>query len=105
MTEPRNLLDLTVDLPVPRDDGACDHLPGMRLPSLALRATDGTLVDLSKLTGQSVVYIYPPHGAGRSATAVWVGPYYGRPRQHDAVLCVSRPRRQACSSRRPGSSG
>ena len=62
MTEPRNLLDLPADLPVPVDDGACDHLPGMRLPSLALPATDGRTVDLSTLSGRSIVYAYPRTG-------------------------------------------
>src|SRR6187200_501404 len=62
MTEPRNLLDLPADLPVPVDDGACDHLPGMRLPSLPLPATDGSMVDLSTLSGRSVVYVYPRTG-------------------------------------------
>ncbi len=62
MTDPRNLLDLPVDLPVPTDDGACAHLPGMRLPSIALRATDGSVVDLSILPGRSVVYAYPRTG-------------------------------------------
>ena len=62
MTEPRNLLELPADLPVPIDDGACDHLPGMRLPSLGLPATDGTMIDLSSLSGRSVVYVYPRTG-------------------------------------------
>src|SRR5829696_5814016 len=62
MTEPRNLLDLPADLPVPVDDGACDHLPGMRLPSLPLPATDGSMVDLSTLSGRSLVYVYPRTG-------------------------------------------
>src|SRR5215212_1364417 len=62
MTELRNFLELPADLPVPVDDGACDHLPGMRLPSLALPATDGTLIGLSTLPGRSVVYIYPRTG-------------------------------------------
>jgi peroxiredoxin len=62
MTEPRNLLDLPADLPVPGDDGACSHLPGMRLPSLALPATDGTMIDLSTLPGRSIVYAYPRTG-------------------------------------------
>jgi len=62
MTELRNLLDLPADLPVPVDDGACDHLPGMRLPSLALPATDGTMIDLSSLSGRSIVYVYPRTG-------------------------------------------
>jgi peroxiredoxin len=62
MTEPRNLLELPVDLPVPIDDGACDHLPGTRLPSLLLPATDGTMVDLSSLSGRTIVYVYPRTG-------------------------------------------
>lgn len=60
--EPRNLLHLPDDLPVPVDDGAVDHLPGMRLPALALPATDGSAVDLSTLRGRSVVYVYPRTG-------------------------------------------
>jgi len=62
MTEPRNLLELPADLPVPVDDGACDHLPGLRLPSLALPATDGSVVDLSTLPGRTIVYVYPRTG-------------------------------------------
>jgi peroxiredoxin len=53
---------LPPDLPVPEDDGGAHHLPGMRLPSLALSATDGTQVDLAKLAGRTVVYIYPRTG-------------------------------------------
>lgn len=60
--EPRNLLHLPDDLPVPVDDGACDHLPGMRLPALALPATDGSVVDLSTLRGRSIVYVHPRTG-------------------------------------------
>ena len=33
---------LPEDLPVPQDDGAARHLAGMRLPDVALTATDGT---------------------------------------------------------------
>src|SRR6266481_5838904 len=53
---------LPADLPVPEDDGAARHLAGMRLPSLALAATDGAAVDLAKLAGRTVVYIYPRTG-------------------------------------------
>jgi len=49
-------------LPAPEDDGAARHLTGMRLPVLALPATDGSDVDLSALTGRTVVYIYPRTG-------------------------------------------
>ncbi|TMA08416.1 MAG: peroxiredoxin, partial [Deltaproteobacteria bacterium] len=48
--------------PVPIDDGACDHLPGLRLPSVPLLSTAGRLVDLSSLPGRTVVYCYPRTG-------------------------------------------
>src|ERR1700730_6622155 len=50
------------DLPAPLDDGAAHHLPGLPLPDLALRATDGTSVNLSRLKGRTVVYLYPRTG-------------------------------------------
>lgn len=49
-------------LPVPPDDGAADHLTGMALPALALAATDGATVDLSRLKGLTVVFVYPRTG-------------------------------------------
>lgn len=50
------------DLPVPEDDGAADHLPGLALPSVPLPATDGSEVDLSRLEGRTIVYAYPRTG-------------------------------------------
>src|SRR5262249_54884111 len=50
---------LPADIPAPQDDGGARHLTGMRLPSLPLAATDGSRVDLSKLAGRPVGYIYP----------------------------------------------
>jgi peroxiredoxin len=51
------------DLPAPEDDGACDHLVGMRMPALALPSTTGGLVDLSDLPGpRTVIYAYPRTG-------------------------------------------
>ncbi|MGC8539136.1 MAG: peroxiredoxin [Phycisphaerae bacterium] len=49
-------------IPVPVDDGATRHLVGMRIPAIALAATDGTTVDLSALSGKVVVYAYPRTG-------------------------------------------
>lgn len=49
-------------IPVPQDDGAARHLTGARMPALALPATDGRRVDLSKLAGRCVVYVYPRTG-------------------------------------------
>jgi hypothetical protein len=42
-------------LPVPRDDGEARHLAGLKLPSVPLPATDGSIVDLSGLSGRTVV--------------------------------------------------
>jgi len=56
---------LPPDLPVPRDDGAADHLPGLRLPALALTATAGGSVDLAAAAaaaGTLVLYVYPRTG-------------------------------------------
>ena len=57
-----NVYELPKDLPVPQDDGACDHLIGMKLPSIALPSTRGRAVDLSGLGGTTVIYIYPRTG-------------------------------------------
>ena len=63
---------LPEDLPAPQDDGAARHLNGMRLPSIPLVATDGSSVDLSKLKGRTVVYIYPRTGRpGRALPTGW----------------------------------
>ena len=57
-----DLHTLPPDLPIPTDDGAATHLPGVMLPSVPLQATDGTTVDLSTLPGRTVVYAYPRTG-------------------------------------------
>jgi peroxiredoxin len=57
-----NPLVLPENLPVPQDDGAARHLAGMRLADLALAATDGSQVNLAKLAGRTVVYVYPRTG-------------------------------------------
>jgi peroxiredoxin len=58
----RNLMEVPSDLPVPVDDGATNHLTGSRLPDVALAATDGAQVNLAKLGGRTVVYVYPRTG-------------------------------------------
>jgi peroxiredoxin len=57
-----NLYELPRDLPVPVDDGACDHLTGMVVPSVPLRSTAGRFVDVASLAGTTVVYVYPRTG-------------------------------------------
>ncbi|MDB5174182.1 MAG: peroxiredoxin [Phycisphaerales bacterium] len=49
-------------IPAPQDDGGAKHLPGAMLPSLPLRATDGTTIDVSALPGRVVVFAYPRTG-------------------------------------------
>lgn len=49
-------------IPAPPDDGAAAHLKGQRLPSVPLAATAGGEVDLSKLSGRTVVFAYPRTG-------------------------------------------
>jgi peroxiredoxin len=53
---------LPANIPAPVDDGAARHLTGLKLPSIALAATDGSQVDLARLSGRTVVYIYPRTG-------------------------------------------
>ena len=63
-------------LPVPHDDGACDHLPGLSLPSIGLPATSGGSVDLSRERSPwLVLYCYPrtgrPDQAPLGGEAAW----------------------------------
>ena len=53
---------LPANLPVPEDDGAADHLPGARIPSLVLDSSQGP-VDLAELCAElGVLYVYPRTG-------------------------------------------
>jgi len=63
MARSDNIYQLPDDLPVPVDDGACEHLPGMNLPSVPLRATSGKTLDVAMLPGRVVLYCYPRTGA------------------------------------------
>ena len=57
-----NFTELPKNLPVPQDDGAANHLFGSVLPDVALPSTDGSTVNLGKLNGRWVIYIYPMTG-------------------------------------------
>jgi peroxiredoxin len=67
-------LSLPPDLPVPKDDGAADHLAGLEIPELELPSTqgDGTR-DLARLAqGRLVAYLYPRTGVpGRPLSPGW----------------------------------
>ena len=54
---------LPADLPMPQDDGAAAHLPGLRVPALDLIGDDGHMHDFSVLCRhKTVVYAYPATG-------------------------------------------
>jgi peroxiredoxin len=56
---------LPSDLPAPVDDGAADHLPGMRVPPIALPATDSREIRIDNPPPDAerwVVYAYPRTG-------------------------------------------
>jgi peroxiredoxin len=58
-----NLYELPKNLPVPIDDGACNHLTGMTIPSIPLPSTKGRMVDLVKVAApRIIVYAYPQTG-------------------------------------------
>ena len=54
-----NASSLPGNLPIPEDDGACDHLPGTTLPDVALQSTTGDQVPLNDLSGRNVIFCYP----------------------------------------------
>jgi peroxiredoxin len=64
----KDLLDidpyaLSKGLPVPVDDGACRHLPGMKMPSFSLRSTGANDVDLADVSRRKAVcFFYPETG-------------------------------------------
>jgi len=63
---------LPPDLPAPQNDGAADHLPGMRIPALTLESSEGP-VDLAELASErAVIYLYPKTGTpGEPLVAGW----------------------------------
>lgn len=63
MARSDDLHRLPDDLPIPVDDGACDHLPGMELPDLELPSTSGRFVPIRRLGEDYIVfYCYPRTG-------------------------------------------
>jgi peroxiredoxin len=58
-----DLYSVPAGLPVPIDDGACEHLLGREVPPILLRATDDRWVRLDQSTTRwTVVYAYPRTG-------------------------------------------
>ncbi len=73
MTETESYQQLPVDIPVPIDDGAADHLRGMEVPAVKLRSTLGHPLLLADATERLVVvYVYPRTGVpGQPLPAGW----------------------------------
>jgi peroxiredoxin len=56
-------MQLPDDLPVPHDDGAAAHLPGLPAPRVTLRSTSGPDIALDGLgAGRTILYVYPRTG-------------------------------------------
>lgn len=47
---------------IPTDDGSCNHLEGLEIPSIKLKTTNGDLIELKNLKGRAVFYLYPMTG-------------------------------------------
>ncbi len=60
------------DLPVPVDDGACDHLADLALPAIELGTTSGRTINPAELSGWVVIYCYPRTGEpGKAPPEGW----------------------------------
>jgi len=57
-----SVYELPKDLPIPIDDGACNHLRALQVPSIPLMSTAGHVVDLASLSERTVTYCYPRTG-------------------------------------------
>ncbi len=56
------IFSIPIDLPIPLDDGACDHLENMPIPNVSLWSTDDQEVNLSSLSDWNVIFCYPMTG-------------------------------------------
>jgi peroxiredoxin len=50
------------NIPEPQDDGGTDHLTGAKVADITLPATSGENINLARLAGRTVLYIYPRTG-------------------------------------------
>jgi len=66
----KDLLTLPDNLLVPKDDGACDHLEGMKFPELNIQNTSKKEVNLAHYKGMTVIYFYPMMGSPNSAPMI-----------------------------------
>ncbi len=57
-----SIYQLPPDLPAPVDDGACDHLLGLPVPSLTLESSEGPVSLRQLAIDLAVLYVYPRTG-------------------------------------------
>tara|TARA_Y100000590_G_scaffold341913_1_gene390247 strand:+ start:278 stop:832 length:555 start_codon:yes stop_codon:yes gene_type:complete len=58
-----NLNNFPSNLPIPKDDGACDHLINQAIPSISLFNQDGNLLELKRYdTFKIIIYCFPMTG-------------------------------------------
>ncbi|BBI99876.1 peroxiredoxin [Ferrigenium kumadai] len=70
---PDVIFSIPADLPIPSDDGACEHLKNMRIPNISLWSTDDQEINLFSLPGWNVIFCYPMTGRpGVSIPEGWV---------------------------------
>ena len=63
ITPPPDVLrSMPDDLPVPMDDGACEHLENRLMPDVSLWSTDDQEINVSQLSGWNVIFCYPMTG-------------------------------------------
>ncbi|VAW52529.1 Alkyl hydroperoxide reductase subunit C-like protein [hydrothermal vent metagenome] len=58
----KDLYQLPEGLPVPVDDGACNHLEGAPFPSMLITVTPHATYDFSKEKGINIIFFYPMIG-------------------------------------------
>lgn len=70
---PHDPAPLPAGLPVPVDDGAARHLPGMTVPDIELPTTGGRTINLrAEAARPTVIFFYPRTGApGATSPADW----------------------------------
>ena len=70
---PDVIFSIPADLPIPLDDGACEHLKNKRIPNISLWSTDDQEINLFSLPDWNVIFCYPMTGRpGVSIPEGWV---------------------------------
>lgn len=59
---PDVIFSIPTDLPIPLDDGACEHLENMRIANVSLWSTNDQEINLSSVSGWNVIFCYPMTG-------------------------------------------